>query len=510
MKKIISLLCLTFLCFSSSVAQTTSPVIFSDEFNSWLTVKDTDYSGYVGRYGFMGNDNNKYEFTLQKVKRNDPFLELWKNKGYIASMEENGTADSFKAFINGYTVTIDYTSTSTVTLTNMQDNVTGAKGTGKTVSIDVPAHGKFKFAAGSSNAQIQKITITAKQPETACDLATLAQGGKLNTAYTLSGNGLRAAHIVNDIAAGKYFLLVKDDNGQSSEKVSKNKGLLDYTIKAEIGTDAEKKPILNLIAQEDYDQSNWLLVEIPEAQATEYQKDLGREISYIKGILTDSINTTLNAATVAWSETSETFTPNVYCAVNFMARYASDFTGNAIEAKGEGLSLPRQYFFMSPKTNELARIVWAVWSKDDQRFYIPAQSGSINQHGFEGGFDIALDYNQRTDDAITSKTQLGDGCVYSFNAIIRKSNDSLPHDAPRKINANTNSYSSSYIIYPTDLVQNGSSIPTGVSESRTGKAITGVKYFDIMGHEAPEAFNGINVVVTTHDDGSTSTRKVMR
>ena len=86
----------------------------------------------------------------------------------------------------------------------------------------------------------------------------------------------------------------------------------------------------------------------------------------------------------------------------------------------------------------------------------------------------------------------------------------MPHDAPRKINANTNSYSSSYIIYPTDLVQNGSSIPTGVSESRTGKAITGVKYFDIMGHEAPEAFNGINVVVTTHDDGSTSTRKVMR
>lgn len=32
----------------------------------------------------------------------------------------------------------------------------------------------------------------------------------------------------------------------------------------------------------------------------------------------------------------------------------------------------------------------------------------------------------------------------------------------------------------------------------------------MMGHEAPEAFNGINVVVTTHDDGSTSTRKVMR
>ena len=50
---------------------------------------------------------------------------------------------------------------------------------------------------------------------------------------------------------------------------------------------------------------------------------------------------------------------------------------------------------------------------------------------------------------------------------------------------------------------------TGVNEIANGKAIAGVRYFNLAGQEMTEA-NGVTIVVTTYTDGTTSAVKVMK
>ena len=42
------------------------------------------------------------------------------------------------------------------------------------------------------------------------------------------------------------------------------------------------------------------------------------------------------------------------------------------------------------------------------------------------------------------------------------------------------------------------------------KAVTGIKYYNLAGVESLRPFNGINVVVTTYSDGTTSTSKMVK
>jgi hypothetical protein len=50
---------------------------------------------------------------------------------------------------------------------------------------------------------------------------------------------------------------------------------------------------------------------------------------------------------------------------------------------------------------------------------------------------------------------------------------------------------------------------TGVDELMNGKAVAGVRYFNMAGQEMTEA-NGVTIVVTTYTDGTTSAVKVMK
>ncbi len=74
---------------------------------------------------------------------------------------------------------------------------------------------------------------------------------------------------------------------------------------------------------------------------------------------------------------------------------------------------------------------------------------------------------------------------------------------------------------PTDkdrlyyVVENQTIIPlnqiiTGVSNVNSDKQVAGVKYYNLMGVESNEPFNGVNIVVTRYTDGSISTSKVLK
>ena len=51
--------------------------------------------------------------------------------------------------------------------------------------------------------------------------------------------------------------------------------------------------------------------------------------------------------------------------------------------------------------------------------------------------------------------------------------------------------------------------PTSINEMNGGKAVAGVRYFNMAGQEMQEA-NGMTIVVTTYTDGTTSAVKVMK
>ena len=74
---------------------------------------------------------------------------------------------------------------------------------------------------------------------------------------------------------------------------------------------------------------------------------------------------------------------------------------------------------------------------------------------------------------------------------------------------------SKFIVFPlmgNSEDSNGSNTGnvTAVKEVRTSRTVTSVRYFNLMGVESSEPFDGINIVVTTYSDGSRTSKKVLR
>ena len=51
---------------------------------------------------------------------------------------------------------------------------------------------------------------------------------------------------------------------------------------------------------------------------------------------------------------------------------------------------------------------------------------------------------------------------------------------------------------------------SGLEDVKAGKEVAGVKYVNVAGQESDRPFSGMNIVVTTYTDGTTSTVKIMK
>ena len=300
---------------------------------------------------------------------------------------------------------------------------------------------------------------------------------------------------VEDKAASRYYVLVKDANGASIEKVEKTEGLASYKVN---GQD-----------QTAYDQSNWMLVEVSKQDYNAFDKE-NCSVSRIAGGLYngDACNPVLSRAAdgtmpvITYGDKCDQYTPNQYCPVNFMASYTSDYNGNG----AQGSNGTATYFFMNPKAQEYATVVWAVWDKATGAFYVPAPDGVNNKLGFYGKFEVALDYN---DGDVAATTSLTDQAMYTFPAIVKKL--TARQAAARKVNAHTGGGTAQpgYIVYPLDL-NASSGVVTAVSDVHSNKAVKRVSYYNLAGAKiaAPQA--GVNIVVTTYTDGTTRATKMMK
>lgn len=321
------------------------------------------------------------------------------------------------------------------------------------------------------------------------DFTTIVKAAEVITLANLAVNGAEgAAYQVNDemvVAkkfqkAGKNYIVVKDA-AQAVRNVS---------------TPAADDKFFNINGnkQEEYAQNNWMLVSLPVELYNQVNKK--STVTSITGTLTEKFNVAMEATNVVAGEATE-FVPNTYCALNFMGK--SSVKGNTPAYTNSS------YYFAIPKANEYANVVWAVYNSNDGAFYLPTPQGSANAQEFKAAFKV--DYSLNSVD----NPELTDGAVYSFEALVKEEAVATTDakSAPRKVAYDsTVTPSTKFVVYPLDL--DADKVATGVNDVNCAKEVKGVSYFNMMGVESAQPFDGVNIMVTTYTDGTQSAAKVLR
>lgn len=321
------------------------------------------------------------------------------------------------------------------------------------------------------------------------DFTTIVKAAEVTTLANLAVNGAEGtAYQVNDEmvvakkfqAGNKNYIVVKDA-AQAVRNLS-------------APTADDKFFNINGNKQEEYAQNNWMLVSLPvELYNQLYEKNT---VTSITGSLTEKFNVAMEATNVVFENATNDFAPNTYCPINFMGESSVEGTNPAYTSS---------YYFATPKANEYANVVWAVYNGTDGAFYLPVHQGSANAQEFKAAFKVDYSLNS------VATPKLVDGDMYSFEALVKEvavaTTDAK--SAPRKTAYDsTVAPSTKFVVYPLDL--DAKKVATGVNDVNSAKEVKGVSYFNMMGVESAQPFDGVNIMVTTYTDGTSSAAKVLR
>ena len=318
------------------------------------------------------------------------------------------------------------------------------------------------------------------------DFTTIVKAAEVTTLANLAVNGAEgAAYQVNDemVVAkkfqknGKNYIVVKD-----AAKAVRN-----------FSTPAADDKFFNINGnkQEEYAQNNWMLVSLPVELYNQVNEK--NTVTSITGTLDEKLNVAMTATNVVAGEAAD-FAPNTYCPINFMGESS---------VKGNSTAYTSSYYFATPKANEYANVVWAVYNSNDGAFYLPTPQGSANAQEFKAAFKV--DYSLNSNNA----PQLTDGKLYSFEALVKEVATTEAKSAPRKAAYDaTVAPSTKFVVYPLNL--DADKVATGVNDVNSTKEVKGVSYFNMMGVESAQPFDGVNIMVTTYTDGTQSAAKVLR
>ena len=321
------------------------------------------------------------------------------------------------------------------------------------------------------------------------DFTTIVKAAEVTTLANLAVNGAEGtAYQVNDAmvvakkfqAGNKNYIVVKD-----ADKAVRNSS-------APVAGD--KFFNINGNKQEEYAQNNWMLVSLPVELYNQVNEK--STVTSITGSLTEKFNVAMEATKVVFENVTNYFAPNTYCAINFMGESS---------VKGTNPAYTSSYYFATPKANEYANVVWAVYNGTDGAFYLPVHQGSANAQEFKAAFKVDYSLNS------VATPELVNGDMYSFEALVKEvavaTTDTK--SAPRKVAYDsTVTPSTKFVVYPLDL--DADKVATGVNDVNCAKEVKGVSYFNMMGVESAQPFDGVNIMVTTYTDGTQSAAKVLR
>lgn len=323
------------------------------------------------------------------------------------------------------------------------------------------------FAQKVAGAGYADFTTIVKAAEV-ITLANLAVNGAEGTAYQVNDKMVVAKKFQK---AGKNYIVVKD-----AAQAVRN-----------FSTPAADDKFFNINGnkQEEYAQNNWMLVSLPVELYNQVNEN--NTVTSITGTLTEKTNVAMEATKVVFEDVINDFAPNTYCPINFMGES---------RVKGTNPAYTSSYYSATPKANEYANVVWAVYNATDGAFYLPVPNGSVNVQEFKAAFNVDYSLN------FVDNPELTSGAVYSFEALVKEV------AVPTTDAKSTSDASTKFVVYPLDLDAN--KVATGVNDVNSAKEVKGVSYFNMMGVESAQPFDGVNIMVTTYTDGTQSAAKVLR
>lgn len=356
-------------------------------------------------------------------------------------------------------------------------NVMGSsKWTNATVKVEgekvviTPTDGTTTFSAEIGGTTGGKSFTILYEGTPSSTLAELAENGTEGKEYTVN----------DEMVVAKKF-----QKGDKNYIVVKDAAPAVRNLSAPTADD--KSFNINGNKQEEYAQNNWMLVSLPVELYNQVNEE--NTVTSITGSLTEKFNVAMEATNVVFENSTTDFAPNTYCPINFMGESS---------VKGTNPAYTSSYYFATPKANEYAKVVWAVYNGG--AFYLPSHTGSINVQEFKAAFNV--DYSLNSNVA----PQLTDGAVYSFEALVKEVATTNAKSAPAY--DATVTPSTKYVVYPLNL--DADKVATGVNDVNSAKEVKGVSYFNMMGVESAQPFDGVNIMVTTYTDGTSSTAKVLR
>lgn len=278
---------------------------------------------------------------------------------------------------------------------------------------------------------------------------------------------------------------------------------------------------------ENFDQSNWVKILFPKNyDASGYQ---GKVITNTTG--------RINAANTPAGPVGLYIDVDVYKPGSTTVKVDYPTTGDEA-TYGENTYSPANFveqttwFLMQPKNLEYATIHWAIYNSDG-KFYIPKSEGSHNQAHLQGSFpvDMILWEDQSDETPIVANDVFKVGYAYEFPAIIEYATGNVIgvgidpgwggpdfDDVGGTTDVGADGFdvgeggapSDDYrvMVYPLRLPTEG--VITAVEQSLGGRQPLSVRYCDLQGSVSGTPHHGVNIVVTTWSDGTTTTQKIIR
>ena len=269
-------------------------------------------------------------------------------------------------------------------------------------------------------------------------------------------------------------VLFAKDMGKFKNPSVVSEGQIDFLgqVEAEYQGITKKQPVA------DFDQSNWVML-----TGLSYPGNYVRKIikaKTITGRLVDKLNPTIAVTSTPEVGDDNPYEPNIYIMPSFNEAYYENTS---------------DYFFVAPKAQEYAFVTWACFNGDDNNFYVMSDGNTSN---LTGGIKVNWDYYPAGEPQ--------PGYVYQFDAILRKVSTrtitapTLKEEGGNQSTPVTGALSADYLVYPLRLYD----VPTAIKSVEAG-----VKYYNLMGVESPSPFKGVNIVVSTMDNGTrTATKKI--
>ena len=302
-------------------------------------------------------------------------------------------------------------------------------------------------------------------------LRKLCADGVENNEYKISNN------LMGVFAKGNS-IWVKDDTGQSISPDAP-----DATYKDNFPINAEGNTRLD---QALYDQSNWCEIQLTSENAGDFVGKIIKGGS-IDGTFTNKTNPTMTGVTLTSDDiySDGSYEPNYYIPCNFYGNQSCQTSQHGQPGHGD-------YFFMTPKPQEYAMVVWAIWDSKNEQFVVN-ENPQYNSHGFQGSFKVDLSLNQNPNIALHDG--MDDNFAYNFSAIIRVNSSKAGND---------------FMVYPLDLSA-ATDPATAIESVVAGNGeVKSVKFYNVAGIESATPFQGVNIVVTEYTDGSRTTTKMLK